>query len=187
MQKSEKNKTDEVKQNAQLVGEAITLVIPFVGLPNVMPAIFGLINELKSQGIESLFIDYDGTGDRGDIRDQDYTAKGSQTSASIYRGVGNSDVQEMVRQYFPGICMTVYELKHAELLVTAAIAALGATRQASSHFKGSMQLGNSVTALRVLLTAVSEIADWNKKPLPDVIDVDNLSEELKRNSANSAT
>ena len=42
---------EEVKRIFTAVREAVTLVTPFVGLPNCMPACFGLVNELKERGI----------------------------------------------------------------------------------------------------------------------------------------
>lgn len=35
----------------------------------------------------------------------DYTSRGQDTVAAIYRGVGNSEVRQMVQQYFPEMCM----------------------------------------------------------------------------------
>jgi hypothetical protein len=41
----------EVQEIFTAVREAVTLAVPFVGLPNCMPACFGLVNELKKHGI----------------------------------------------------------------------------------------------------------------------------------------
>jgi hypothetical protein len=40
----------EVKSRFIAVREAVTLAVPFVGLPNCMPACFGLVNEIKGRG-----------------------------------------------------------------------------------------------------------------------------------------
>lgn len=34
----------------------------------------------------------------------DYTSLGQETVTAIYRGVGNSEVRQMVQQYFPEMC-----------------------------------------------------------------------------------
>jgi hypothetical protein len=44
----------DVKSLFTVVREAITMVVPIVGLPNCMPACFGLVNELKRWGIEDV-------------------------------------------------------------------------------------------------------------------------------------
>lgn len=43
---------------------------------------------------------------RENLRNLDYTKKGEDTVANIYRGVGNSEVREMTQQYFPDMCMS---------------------------------------------------------------------------------
>lgn len=45
---------EDIKSIFTAVREAITIVVPFVGLPNTMPACFGLVNELKSRGIDGV-------------------------------------------------------------------------------------------------------------------------------------
>jgi hypothetical protein len=35
-----------------IVREAITIATPFVGLPNTMPAIFGLVAEIRARRVE---------------------------------------------------------------------------------------------------------------------------------------
>ena len=64
---------------------------------------------------------------------------------------------------------TVFTLKEAELVVASSIIALGATRQASSHCKGALQLGNSVETLTAIVDVASDIAEWNRKPLGGVV------------------
>ena len=145
----------------------------------------------------------------------DYTTRGGETTAAIYRGVGNSEVRQMIQQYFPEMCTfhraelgmlelttemaayygrttiwgylvgssPIFELKDTEILVAAAITALGATRQARSHVKCSIQVGNSVESVAGMVETAREIAAWNKKPLPGQIDVGQLAEELERNLA----
>jgi hypothetical protein len=56
---SEEEEEAEVKGRAIAVREAVTIAVPFVGLPNCMPACFGLVNEMKGRG----FAGGDGNGD----------------------------------------------------------------------------------------------------------------------------
>lgn len=69
----------------------------------------------------------------------------------------------------------------SEITVAGAIAALGATRQARSHFKGSMGLGISVAAVHAVLQAADRTAEWNNHKLPGAIDVAALADEVKAN------
>lgn len=68
-----------------------------------------------------------------------------------------------------------------EITIAGAIAALGATRQARSHFKGSMALGISVEAVKSVLQAAESTAAWNGCKLPGAIDVAGLAEEVQAN------
>ena len=77
----------------------------------------------------------------------------------------------------------IFNLKDSEIIVAAAITALGATRQARSHVKCLIQLGNSVEVATAMVDTAQKIATWNKKPLPGQIDVRQLAEELQRNLA----
>ena len=70
-----------------------------------------------------------------------------------------------------------------EIIVAGAIAAMGATRQARSHFKGSMGLGVSRAAVESVWEVAQEVADWNGAKLPGGIDVASLAEEVKANLA----
>lgn len=45
---------EEVRELFSAVREAITIAVPFVGLPNCMPACFGMVKELKQWGIEKV-------------------------------------------------------------------------------------------------------------------------------------
>lgn len=76
---------------------------------------------------------------------------------------------------------TTQNLPLCEITVAGAIAALGATRQARSHFKGSMGLGISVRAVEAVLRAAESTAAWNGSKLPGAIDVAALAEEVKAN------
>lgn len=45
---------ESVKEIFTIVREAVTLVTPFVGLPNSMPAVFGLVHAVRERGIDSV-------------------------------------------------------------------------------------------------------------------------------------
>ncbi|KAL4806520.1 hypothetical protein BDV18DRAFT_159692 [Aspergillus unguis] len=179
----------DIEETFRTVREAITLIVPFAGLPNTMPACFGLVNELKTRGIEGV----DGPR-RTNFGQADYTAHGQETVSTIYRGVGNSEVRDMIQQYFPEMSYfgrttiwgylvgssPVFELKHAELIIAAAITGLGAMRQVKSHVKCAISVGNSVQVVSAVVEAAREIAAWNGRVFGEV-DVGLLEGELKRN------
>lgn len=76
---------------------------------------------------------------------------------------------------------TTQKLPLCEIIIAGAITALGATRQARSHLKGSMGLGISVTAVEAVLRAAESTAAWNGSKLPGAIDVAALVEEVQAN------
>ncbi|KAJ0415085.1 hypothetical protein BJY00DRAFT_305137 [Aspergillus carlsbadensis] len=187
----------EVKARFIAVREAITLAVPFVGLPNCMPACFGLVNEIKGRG----FGDADGGGIPGPRRtnfgDFDYTSHGEETVSRIYRGVGNSEVREMIQQFFPEMSYygrttvwgylvgssPVFELQDAEILVAAAVMGLGATRQARSHVKCALSVGNSLELVTATVEVARAVGAWNGRALLGGVDVGELADELGRNLA----
>jgi hypothetical protein len=65
-----------------------------------------------------------------------------------------------------------------ELIVTAAIHSEGASRQARSHVKASLGMGNSLQAVKTIVEIGATFADWAKAPLPHAIDVDVLKEQM---------
>ena len=79
--------------------------------------------------------------------------------------------------------LDVFELKQTELIIAAAIIAMGATRQSRSHCKAAMQLGNSEEVVSSLLETARKVARWNGLALSDDIDVSSLGTELKTNLA----
>jgi hypothetical protein len=56
--------------------------------------------------------------------------------------------------------------------------ASGATRQARSHGKAAMGLGNSLEAVKVIYSAAERLNDWNGSPV-STIDVKTLRAELQ--------
>jgi hypothetical protein len=77
----------------------------------------------------------------------------------------------------------IFELKDTEILVAGSIAALGATRQARSHVKCSISVGNSVETVLAMIDTVKEVAAWNRRPLQGQIDVGQLAKELEQTMA----
>ncbi|GES58478.1 hypothetical protein SAPIO_CDS4965 [Aspergillus terreus] len=171
--------------------QAITITWAFIGLPHCIPACLGLVNEMRDRGITI------GAGlDRPSLEEADWLKEGEQTKQAIYRAVGNSEVGEMMGQYFPEISYVattavfgfliggsahVQSLPFSEITLAGAIAAMGATRQARSHFKGAMGLGVSVSAVQAVLDVVRKIAAWNLVELPGEIDVLALAAEVRTN------
>ncbi|TVY58572.1 hypothetical protein LCER1_G000208 [Lachnellula cervina] len=188
-----KDKTTDPKKFFTIIREAIAVVYPFVGLPNCVPACFGLVGVLREMGI-----DVDEDRRRPDVKQGDFLAKGLETRQKIYRGVGNPEVHWMLKRYFPDMTyatdtfifgylatgsLDIFELKQTELIIAAAILAMGATRQSRSHCKASMQLGNSEVVVSALVDTARKIGDWNSQRLSDNIVVSSLAEELKNNLA----
>ena len=64
--------------------------------------------------------------------------------------------------------------------MVSAIIGLGATRQARSHAKAAMQLGISSEILTAIDAVAQDIAQWNGTPLPEVLDIAQLTLELSR-------
>ncbi|KIY00307.1 uncharacterized protein Z520_03992 [Fonsecaea multimorphosa CBS 102226] len=170
-----------------VVRESVTVALGFVGLPNTMPANFGLIAQLKKRNIAEVPLK-----PRAGFQEADYGELGNATLKRVYRGVGNPEVAQMVAQYLPdlaylgttaifgyamGACNTL-PLKECEIVVTSAIIALGALRQARSHGKASMQLGIAPALLETIDTIAHEVAQWNQNPLSEKLDVPQLVKEL---------
>ncbi|PWY84382.1 hypothetical protein BO83DRAFT_423020 [Aspergillus eucalypticola CBS 122712] len=174
-----------VKETFIIVREALAIIVPFVGFPSCMPAVFGLVGELRSRGISQV-----PSQERLGFDKVDYTAEGRASFKRVYRGVGNSEVGQMLQQYFPeyvfGYLLSgnnLLKLKEKELVLASGIFAQGATRQSQSHCKASIQLGNSVDVVKGLFDVSADVALWNNNPLPAEIDVIQLAEEVKRNLA----
>lgn len=75
----------------------------------------------------------------------------------------------------------VQSLKLSEIILAGTICAMGATRQAKSHLKGSIGLGISVAAAEKVSKVAEQVAAWNGAKLPGKIDVLALAEEVRIN------
>ncbi|KAM6529322.1 hypothetical protein FALCPG4_007461 [Fusarium falciforme] len=182
---------DEQRRLFMLLRHGITVAWPFFGLPSAMPACLGLVNELRraemvvAHGME-----------RPSLGEVDWLAKGLETNKVIYRAAGNSEVGQMIGEFFPEISyvgntvvfgfliggsQSIHRLPLTELIVASAIAGVGATRQARSHLKASIGLGISLKAIESVVVAVDEISAWNGARLLGNINVADLAKEAKAN------
>jgi hypothetical protein len=79
------------------------------------------------------------------------------------------------------------ELKDAEMLVAASIMGLGATRQARSHVKCALSVGNSLELVTATVEVAQAVGAWNGRTLLGGVDVGELAGELEKNLAASTT
>ncbi|KAF2851665.1 hypothetical protein T440DRAFT_498203 [Plenodomus tracheiphilus IPT5] len=170
--------------------EAITIIFPYLGLPSCMPACYGMIGVVQRKGKQFASV----KKLRKDTVDAEDARKGAELRAQIYKGVGNSDIFDLMKIYFSDLyaCSTivtwgyliaktneeVFEPRESHLIVATAITALGATRQTKSHVKASLGIGNSISCIKAVIDAVSKICEWADRPIAS-FDVDQLSQELR--------
>jgi hypothetical protein len=76
-------------------------------------------------------------------------------------------------------------LKDAEILVAAPVMGLGATRQARSHAKCALSVGNSLELVRATVEVARVVGAWNERALLGGVGVGELAGELERNLAAS--
>lgn len=62
----------------------------------------------------------------------------------------------------------LFKEDECQLLLATAIAASGATRQAKSHGKGALGLGNSIEAVTASFKAAEELNKWNNNPIAHI-------------------
>jgi hypothetical protein len=74
----------------------------------------------------------------------------------------------------------VQSLTQSQMIVAAAIISMGALRQARSHCKAALGLGNSVLVVKEVVRVAFDLAAWNHMAMPGYIDVDALAAEVKR-------
>ncbi|KAK2770058.1 hypothetical protein CKAH01_04401 [Colletotrichum kahawae] len=172
---------------------ALNLTWPFTGLPQCVLACLGLIGEL--QGLDA---DWFKKGIQ--TNEAIYRAVGNE---EVHRMMGEvfPEISQLLPSHFdssssllPAYIANVavfgflvggsertQSLPLCEITIAGAIAALGATRQAKSHLKGSMGLGISVAAIEAVLYAAEQVAKWNGCKLPGKIDVTVLAKEVETN------
>jgi hypothetical protein len=74
----------------------------------------------------------------------------------------------------------VFTEQESHLLVASAIIALGAARQARSHIKATIGLGNDVQVVKSVVNIVGKLAQWADSSI-DLPNVDACAEELHEN------
>lgn len=67
----------------------------------------------------------------------------------------------------------VFKVTESHLIVASAIIALGATRQARSHIKATLSIGNSVECVKLVQAVIVEIASWAGQEI-EALDIDAL-------------
>lgn len=72
-------------------------------------------------------------------------------------------------------------LTQSEIILASAITAMGATRQARSHCKAAIGVGNSIEAVQTVVNIAVKVAEWNNVTLPGAINVPILAQEIKEN------
>lgn len=83
--------------------------------------------------------------------------------------------------YLFGGALDNQSLQHTELILTGSMVAKGATRQARSHIKASLGVGNSIAVVQGIVEVASEVAKWNGVKLPGEHDIPALAEEVRAN------
>jgi hypothetical protein len=58
---------------------------------------------------------------------------------------------------------------------------MGATRQAQSHCKAAIGVGNSIAIVEEVVKVATKVAEWNEAPLPGNLNVQELAAEIKSN------
>lgn len=70
-------------------------------------------------------------------------------------------------------------LAEVELILTASLVALGATRQAGSHIKACIGFGYSEADIEKVINTVERFAGWNGSKLQTAIGVTKLAEQAR--------
>lgn len=72
-------------------------------------------------------------------------------------------------------------LEETEITLMAAITAMGATRQARSHCKAALGVGNAFESVEKVIAIAYEVGAWNGTPLHGEVDVAALAKEVEIN------
>lgn len=83
--------------------------------------------------------------------------------------------------YLFGGVLDHQSLQHTELILTGSMVAKGATRQARSHIKASLGVGNSIAVVQGIVEVAGEVAKWNGVKLPGEHHIPALAEEMRTN------
>ncbi|KAH8691275.1 hypothetical protein BGW36DRAFT_431828 [Talaromyces proteolyticus] len=156
----------------QLEG-VIMVVWPFVGIPWCVTACLGIVNVLEGHN----FLEVADKVRRPSLN-SGHKQIGEDLMLETYKTVRNEEVRDMLRQYFPdfssltwtvvfGYCLNettetgVFNEAQSELILACCLTTSGATRQATSHLKASISLGNSVDSVRAVLKVAAMLVSWN--------------------------
>ncbi|KAJ6071581.1 hypothetical protein N7499_009595 [Penicillium canescens] len=177
--------------------EAITIVYPFLGMPSCIPACYGVIGVIQKKG--SQYASDDRL--RSSIITQEDMDKGQELRQRVYHGVGNSEIFQLMDKYFGDLfaCSTaitwgyliskanehVFTEQESHLIVASAIIALGAARQARSHIKATIGLGNDVLVVKSVVNVVRKLAKWAGISI-NLPNVDECAEEFNKPKSNFA-
>ncbi|KAF5262574.1 hypothetical protein FOXYS1_6697 [Fusarium oxysporum] len=165
------------------IREAITIVLPYLGMPMLVPACYGMIGVVNRKGLS-----YAQTERlRQPVIDAATVQTGFQLRSQIYRGVGNEEIFSQMEKLFTDLrwgfliskaSEEVFGLEHSHLIVAATIMALGATRQTRSHIKATLGLGNSIDVVKAVTETVIDICDWAERKI-ESFDIDEFSAEIQ--------
>ncbi|CAK7203397.1 hypothetical protein SEUCBS139899_006130 [Sporothrix eucalyptigena] len=150
--------------------ETINIIWPFVGVPQIIPAALGLAGYLQSRNVSLK------TNRRRPDVNADDVALGKVTRVDIYKASANSEVFSMLDTYHGDLAYALnavgfgynmgrasklgVPLPDAELVLTSALIALNATRQAGSHVKACIGFGYSESSLRAVVDMADKLAQW---------------------------
>lgn len=89
--------------------EAITIIFPYIGMPNCIPACYGMIGVIQRKGsaYASTRVLRKNTIDSEDVR------KGQELRSKIYSGVGNSEIFKLMDTYFTDLCKSDFKVCYA--------------------------------------------------------------------------
>ncbi|KAL2826743.1 hypothetical protein BJY01DRAFT_255909 [Aspergillus pseudoustus] len=183
--------SDTVKSVFYLMRESIMASYAFVGVPWVVPACLGIVDVLQRRSLEDIAKE----NFRSDPLDVDsLLITGKEVVSNTYRGVNNDEVRDMLSIAFPemrkGISLVVWGYnvggavkaglhpRETELFIATAIISSGATRQARSHIKASLGMGNEIGVVAKIVELANEFTDWNGAPI-EAVDVEALAAEIR--------
>ncbi|RKL18917.1 hypothetical protein BFJ70_g14131 [Fusarium oxysporum] len=181
---------EDSRKTFMQIREAITITFPYLGMPTLVPACYGMIGVVNRKGLSYAHMERL----RQPAIDATTVHTGFQLRSQIYRGVGNEEIFLQMEKLFTDLhfCSTVvgwgfliskaseevFGLEHSHLIVAATIMALGATRQTRSHIKATLGLGNSIDVVKTVVETVIDICDWAEKEI-DSFDIDELSTQIQ--------
>ncbi|CCX30300.1 Similar to predicted protein [Nectria haematococca mpVI 77-13-4]; acc. no. XP_003040426 [Pyronema omphalodes CBS 100304] len=143
---------------------AITTTVLFSGAPQVLPASLALAGQARFRGLEVP------SNDRGHVTESTLQL-GRETHTDIYKASANSAVFSMLGEFVGdveyalvcmgfGLFMGGEGLKEKELVLAAAITAMGARRQAGSHLKACFGFGWGLEEVKAVVEMVEGMAEY---------------------------